>query len=357
MEAGRPRRLRKIVDLAQERRVTETRPSLSRLAELARLAGVSTSTVSRALAGNPRIGLATRERIAALAREHGFRFNQTARNLRLRRTGAIGVVLPLGHETDQHLSDPFFMSLIGPIADALAERGYDLLLSRVIPDDDDWLDAIVASGRVDGLLVIGQSDQLEAIERASRSYRPLVIWGARVEGRTQTTVGSDNVAGGRMATEHLIARGRRRLAFFGNPEVPEFAARYQGFREAIAATGGRVTGALHPVHLTSEAASAEIDAFLDASTNLDGIVAASDVIAMSALGVLGDRGLSVPQDVAVIGYDDLGVSRHTTPPLTTIRQDVGRGGALMVELLFRRMAGEDTPSVAMAPELIVRGST
>lgn len=336
--------------------MTDNRPTLSRLTELARLAGVSTSTVSRALADNPRIGAATRERIAALAREHGFRFNQTARNLRLQRTGAIGVVLPLGHETDQHLSDPFFMSLIGPVADALAERGYDLLLSRIIPEDDGWLDAIVASGRVDGLLVIGQSDQIDAIERTARGYRPLVVWGARIDGMRQTTVGSDNVAGGRMAATHLIAGGRRRLAFFGNPEVPEFAARYQGFLDAIEASGGRATGAQHPVHLTSQAAAAEIGVFLSENPPPDGIVAASDVIAMSALSVLSEKGLSVPHDVAVVGYDDLGVARHTTPPLTTIRQDVARGGALMVELLFRRMAGEETEAVAMAPELVVRGS-
>lgn len=342
--------------LAQDRPVTDPRPSLSRLTELARLAGVSTSTVSRALAGNPRIGAATRERINALAREHGFRFNQTARNLRLQRTGAIGVVLPLGHETDQHLSDPFFMSLIGPVADALAERGYDLLLSRVIPDDDHWLDEIVASGRVDGVLVIGQSDQIDAIERTASGYRPLVVWGARVDGMGQTTVGSDNVAGGRMAAAHLIASGRRRLAFFGNPDVPEFAARYRGFCEAVAASNGQATAALYPVHLTSQAAYAEIADFLSANPVPDGIVAASDVIAMTALSVFSEQGMAVPQDVAVIGYDDLSVARHTTPPLTTIRQDVARGGAMMVDLLFRRMAGEETAPLAMPPELVLRGS-
>ncbi len=109
-----------------------TRPVTS-LAELAALAGVSVTTVSRSLSGNATIAAATRERIVALARDHGFQVNQAARNLRLKRTGAIGVVLPLGHEAEQHLSDPFFMTLLGPLADAVAMRGYDLLLSRVIP--------------------------------------------------------------------------------------------------------------------------------------------------------------------------------------------------------------------------------
>ncbi len=169
--------------------------SITSLAELAKVAGVSISTVSRSLAGNPAIAERTRDRIVTLAREHGFQINQAARNLRLRRTGAIGVVLPLGHEAEQHLSDPFFMSLLGPLADAVAARDYDLLLSRVIPNDDRWLDGIVDSGRVDGVIVIGQSDQVAVIERTARRYRPMVVWGAAVPAMTQLTVGSDNSAG------------------------------------------------------------------------------------------------------------------------------------------------------------------
>jgi DNA-binding LacI/PurR family transcriptional regulator len=301
------------------------------------------------------IATATRERIEALAREHGFQINQAARNFRLGRTGAIGVVLPLGHETDQHLSDPFFMSLLGPLADALTERGSDLLLSRVIPTDGTWLDAIVDSGRVDGVVVIGQSDQIETIERVARRYKPLVVWGAAVERMSQVTVGSDNVAGGGMAARHLLAQGRSRLAFFGNPAVPEFAARHAGFEAAIADAGVRA-GTLLPVHLTKQASYATIADFLAGNPPPDGIVAASDVIAMSALRALADRGLRVPHDVAVVGYDDVVVAMHTTPPLTTVRQDVECGAATLVELLLRRIAGEETQSVSMVPQLVLRAS-
>ena len=332
-----------------------TAPTVSNLAELARLAGVSISTVSRSLAGNPTIAAATRERVAALARQHGFQVNQAARNFRLGRTRAIGVVLPLGHEADQHLSDPFFMSLLGPLADALTERGHDLLLSRVIPADGNWLDAIVDGGRVDGVVVIGQSDQIDVIERVSRRYRPLVVWGAATQGRAQTVVGSDNEAGGRLAARHLLEQGRSRLAFFGNPEVPEFAARYAGFRAALGEAGIGADPAL-PVHLTTEASYATISNFFEVARRPDGIVAASDVIAMSALRALADRGLRVPHDVAVVGYDDVVVAMHTSPPLTTVRQDVARGAATLVDLLLRRIAGEDTASVSMTPELVLRQS-
>ena len=328
---------------------------ISGLADLARLAGVSVATVSRSLAGNPAIAATTRQRIVELADSHGFKINQGARNLRLKRTGAIGVVLPLGHESEQHLSDPFFMSLLGPLADAVADRGYDLLLSRVIPRDDHWLDAIVDAGRVDGVIVIGQSDQVEAIERVARRYRPIVVWGAALPGKAQVTVGSDNRAGGRLAARHLLAQGRKQLAFFGSPDVPEFAARYKGFAQAVADAGaGEVT--LLPMHLTSEASYAAIGAFLGTNDPPDGIFAASDVIAMSAVQAFGDRGQRVPRDVSVIGYDDVMIATYTTPPLTTIRQDVVHGAAIMVDLLFRRIEGEEVEPVSMPPELVIRGS-
>ncbi len=325
------------------------------LADLAKIAGVSVATVSRSLAGHTVIAEATRTRIVALAQEHGFQVNQAARNLRLKRTGAIGVILPLGHEADQHLSDPFFMSLLAPLADAIADRGHDLLLSRVIPNDDRWLDAIVDGGRVDGVIVIGQSNQIEVIERVARRYRPMIVWGAGTSDKTQLTVGTDNIAGGRMAAEHLLAQGRTRLAFFGNTDVPEFAARYAGFEQALRKAGsGKAT--LLPVHLTSESSYSAIEEYFGGHPSPDGIVAASDVIAMSALRALAGHGKRVPQDVSVIGYDDVQVAMHTTPPLTTIRQDVGRGAKLMVDMLFRRMEGGEVESVAMQPELILRGS-
>lgn len=332
-----------------------TQTPVTTLAELAQIAGVSVATVSRALAGNPVIAEATRTRIAALAREHGFRLNQAARNLRLGRTNAIGVVLPLGHEAQQHLSDPFFMSLLGPLADAIGDRGHDLLLTRVIPQHDGWLDDIVDAGRVDGVIVIGQSNQMETIERVAARYRPMIVWGADRTGSAQITVGSDNVAGGRMAAEHLLAQGRKQLAFFGNTKLPEFAARHAGFEQALAEAGSGVATLL-PMHLTGEASYSAIETYLAGHPSPDGIVAASDVIAMSALRALAAHGKRVPQDVGVVGYDDVLIAMYTTPSLTTIRQDVAMGARTMVDLLFRRMEGEDIASVVMPPELILRDS-
>lgn len=153
------------------------------ITDLAKLAGVSPGTVSRALADSQLIAKKTRERIQQMAREHDFRPNVMARNLRIKRAGAIGVLIPLGHETGQHISDPFFMTLLGHLADALTERGHDLLLSRVIPADPGWLSRVVDSGRVDGVILIGQSDQLTVIDTVAARYLPMVAWGANLPGQ------------------------------------------------------------------------------------------------------------------------------------------------------------------------------
>lgn len=325
------------------------------LVDLARLAGTSVSTASRALSGHPSVKAETRDRVCALADVHGFRPNQMARNLRLRRTQAIGLVLPLGHETGQHLSDPFFLSLLGHLADALTEHGHDLMLSRIIPHDDAWLDRLVDSGRIDGLILIGQSDQSAVIERVAARYAPIVIWGAHRPGQRQVTVGSDNVGGGALAARHMLAMGRTRLLYLGNLTAPEFAQRHAGFADA-AAQGGAVAEVLE-LHMTPDAAHDAIAARLAAGPVPDAIFAASDVVAMSALRALADRGLRVPDDVAVIGYDDVTLAAYTTPSLTTIRQDLRIGAAALVDILFRRIAGDPAGSVLLPTELIVRRST
>ncbi len=328
------------------------------IAELAQIAGVSAGTVSRALSGAGLISAKTRERIQALAREHDFRPSAMARNLRIQRTGAIGVVIPLGHETGQHISDPFFMNMLGLLADALTERGYDLMLSRVVPTEAGWLDRIVDTGRVDGVIVIGQSDQSAALDAVAARYRPLVVWGGHVKGQVYCSVGSDNRRGGELAAAHLIERGCKRIVFFGDPRALEIAQRLEGCQAALAAAEHGESLAVVPAHLVAESAHREITAFLGTpGSRPDGIVAASDVIAMSALGVLAEHGLAVPADVRVIGFDDLPVAQHAIPRLSTVRQDLTRGAALMVDALLARLAGEDAPSVVMQPEVVVRLST
>ena len=240
----------------------------------------------------------------------------------------------------------------------MTDRDYDLLLSRVLPSNKDWLAQFVDSGRVDGVIIIGQSDQSAVLDEVASRYLPIVVWGGQIEGQVYCSVGSDNKLGGRLATEHLINKGCRRIAFFGDAAAPEIAQRLDGCREALAEAGIDATIDYLPVHLTAENAHPAILARLSENRIVpDGIVAASDVVGMSALRALSEFGLSVPSDVRVVGYDDLSIAAQTTPPLSSIKQDLATGAAHLVDILFRRMAGEATKSVVMTPSLICRSST
>lgn len=325
--------------------------------ELAKLAGVSISTVSRALAGNPVINQQTRDKVVALAHAHGFQPNLLARNLRLRRSETIGVALPLGHQADQHLPDPFFLTLIGHLADELAQRGYDMLLKNIVPQDDQWLRRVAESGRVDGIIVIGQSDQEAALEIVARSYAPMVVWGASLSGRNYVTVSSDNLVGGALATRHLISTGRKRLIFLGDARVPEIAQREAGFRLACDEAGLGATAHSLRVGLVGEHAYRELLGIIDVSAGIDGIVAASDVIAIAAIRALQARGFRVPHDVAVVGYDDVPLAEHAIPALTTVRQNLEIGARTMIAKLFALIAGEPQTRTVLDPQLIIRQSS
>lgn len=328
------------------------------IAELAKIAGVSAGTVSRALANKSVVNARTRERIQALARKHGFQVNQMASKLRRQKTGVIAVVIPLGHDERQHISDPFFMTLLGSLADELTESGYDLMLSRAIPQQDPaWLDRIVNSGMVDGVMMIGQSDQFEEIEKVARDYAPLVAWGSNKRGQVHCSVGTDNRAGGRLAAQYLLDQGHRSLVFLGDTTGIEIAERYRGADAAVAEFGKGASMQHVPVHLSIDEMTDEIaDALTGLEGEIDGVVAASDAIAMATIRQLDSRGIKVPDDVAVIGFDDLPLARHTVPQLTTVKQQIALGAKEMVNLLMARLQGERPPSLIMAPELVVRAS-
>ena len=327
---------------------------LRNIKELAKIAGVSTGTVSRALTDSGLIAAETRARIKAIARAHDFRPNVLARNLRIQKTGAIGVAIPLAHEPGQAISDPFFIKILGHLADALNCRGYDLLLTRIVPTSRDWLDQLVDSGRTDGLILIGQSNQFDAYERVAERYQPLVVWGGHAPDQRHCSVGSDNRLGGELAATHLIEQGCERITFIGDERAFEIAQRLAGCRDAMARAGLSEQLSILPAHLIAEAAHPEIAAYLATGARPQGIVAASDVIAMSALRALAELGLDVPSQVRVIGFDDLPFAQQTVPPLTTIRQDIERGAIEIVDRLLRRIEGDTVPALVMRPELIVR---
>jgi DNA-binding LacI/PurR family transcriptional regulator len=333
-------------------------PTVKNLKEFAALAGVSPTTASRALSGSGRMSEDTRRRIGELAEKLGYQPHSVARNLRTRKTNTIGVLIPLGHDEAQHLSDPFFNTMTGFLADELAERGYDLLLSRILPRDDRWLDRYIASGRVDGVVVIGQSNQMHVIESVARRYKPLVVWGGQAEGQVHCAVGSDNRTGGLLAARHLIEGGCRRIAYAGPTTGSEFGERFAGAMAAVRDAGLDETMIHLPSHFEPEAAFADLLDRLGAMpVKPDGIVAGSDVTAIAVLRALAALDIAVPDAIRVIGYDGLPVGAMVSPPLTTIDQQLRVGASIMTDLLIARIAGMTPGSARIEPRLIRRQSS
>jgi DNA-binding LacI/PurR family transcriptional regulator len=329
-----------------------------KMVDIARLAGVHVSTVSRALAGSPLVERQMRERILAIAAKRGYVVNRAASNLRTSRTQTLSVVIPLAHERGQPLTDPFFTDMLGHLADEITQRGFGLYLEKILPPMDDWLERLIAARRSDGIIVIGQSTEHAALERAARTFAPLVVWGGHLPQLRYCVVGTDNVDAARTATDHLLAAGRRRIVFVGDPQIPEIRLRYDGYKSALEnGPRGSAPARVVKAHMTPDAAHAAMCRFVRSGVEFDAVFAATDVIAISSMRALAASGLKVPHDVAIVGFDDIAMAAHVHPSLTTVRQDLARGAALLVDLLLRRLAGEDTESVALPGELVVRESS
>lgn len=328
------------------------------MADLAKRAGVSEATVSRALADSPLIAQKTRKRIQEIAARSGYKVNPVASSLRSRITRTIAVLIPLQHEVRQSISDPFFMELLGFIADALTERGYSMLLAKIDSGSPDWVSESLRTRRADGVIVIGQSLFHATLNEAAEAGLKMVVWGQKLDDQRYITVGSDNQSGGYLATSHLIDQGCRRIAFFGDTRVPEVAARREGYVRALEQHGLDQAPRLEiAVHFGADAAYQEATSLLDSGLQIDGIFAASDGIAMSAMRALAEHKLRVPQEVAVVGFDGLPMAMFASPPLTTIRQDLATSGRLLVDKLLDSIAGRPIESSMLPAELVVRSSS
>lgn len=340
------------------KRTRKSKSSANDMAEVARLAGVSLSTVSRALAGSSLISEQTRQRVGEVAASINYRIDSSASTLRTGLTRTIAVVIPLEHASKQRLSDPFFLEMLGGIADELTTRGYSMLLSKITQNPCDWIANMVGSRRVDGVIVIGQSLHHTHLNELAASNINMVVWGARIAGQRYVTVGSDNREAGYVGTSHLIEQGCRRIVFLGDPAVPEVSARREGFIQALGAAGIERNQRLEvAVRFGSDAAYEAVSSLLNAHADFDGIFACSDVIAMSAMRALSERGRNVPADVAVLGFDDVPLAAYTNPPLTTIRQDWAAGARILVEQLLRPRSTKSVAATVLPTELVVRAST
>jgi DNA-binding LacI/PurR family transcriptional regulator len=328
------------------------------MADIARLAGVSVSTVSRALNGSDLVNAETRERIATLARELNYSINLGAKNLRLQRNHTIAVVIPYDAVSRQHITDPFFSSMLGGLADAITDRGYDMLLSRIDAENLDAAARLVDAGVAIGVILIGQWRHHDQLNQLAARRLPIVVWGAQLPQQLYCTVGGDNSRGGRLAAEHLLQQGRKRIVFLGDPQLPEVTRRREGFHAALAAA--RVPQ--HPelelaVPFEVGAARAALAALLDRQVRFDAVLACSDLLAISAMQLLREHGKDVPRDVAVVGYDDMPLASYCDPPLTSVHQPVSEAGVQLVDALLAMLHGQVAAPRVLPVELVVRRSS
>ena len=330
--------------------------------DIAYRAGVSQPTVSRALRGSKSVSPATRERIEAIARELNYSVDKNASSLRSQRANTIALLFFEDPTPDGANINPFFLAMLGAITRASANRGLDLLISFQKMEDD-WHVRYQDSHRADGLILLGYGDYTLYTERLSElveSDTDFVRWGSVGEDNIGVTVGSDNFGAGRQAGEHLLSLRRRRIAFLGQADehYPEFAERYRGLCAALAEAGHPADPALQVDALSSEGDGRQaMERLLAGSVPFDAVFAASDLIAIGAIHALEQAGKHVPQDVAVMGFDDIPAASLTTPPLTTLMQDLNAGGELLVEALIAQIEGHVVEDRTIPARLVVRKST
>lgn len=326
------------------------RPTMARVAALA---GVSKITVSRALRGSDLVRPEVRERIVKIARESGYRMNVAARSLRTRRTQTIAVVIEQVEADERPISDPLILWIIGGLIEVLTPADHALLLTTS--------DHFLASNAIgaDGVVMIGQGEDAKKLSEVRNAGLPMVAWGAPVPGLDVRVIGSDNRLGGQLAARHLVEDcGCRKILFLGDSRHPEISGRLEGVRDVLSTSSASLAGKIacgFSIHGGMQA----IEKALNDGIEFDGVLAVSDFIAAGACQELERRGRRVPQDVAVVGFDDNAIASTHRPTLSSIRQDWNAAGQALGHAILGTL-GYETPSELGAPlqvELIKRQSS
>ncbi|WP_296717483.1 LacI family DNA-binding transcriptional regulator [Erythrobacter sp.] len=330
--------------------------------DVAERAGVSQPTVSRALSGSPAIAEATRRKVVEAAEALGYFVDERAARLRRGSTGTLAVVVICREGDSASSINPFAYALLGSVCVAASERGFETLVSFQAREAD-FFGHYQEQGRADGLVVIGTTTNGPAWEyfRSLESEsRRVAYWGSPFE--ELEWVRSDNRAAGRLAVEHLLAAGYRRPCFLGALGTPQvqFTERYEGYAEAMRAAG--LEPCLAP---TVNAATREEEGRRAARRliergpiehgDIDAVFAACDAMALGAIEAFAAADLAVPQQVGVMGFDDLVAGRFSRPPLTTIAPDPAAAGVALVGAVLDDAGGKLRRRVPVS--LIARGST
>jgi DNA-binding LacI/PurR family transcriptional regulator len=324
--------------------------------DVARLAGVSTATVSRALNGTGQIAPTTRVAIEAAVEQLGYRANTIARSLVTKSTQTIALLLP-------DISNPFYAALVSGIQQHALSHGYTMLLCTTEGDaerEEQYL-SLLRAKQVDGALVDGLRLPPDRIARFVKDGFPIVCLDRDIASNSIPLVQVDNRLGGRLATEHLLGLGHTRIGHVTGAHVLGISEeRLAGYWEALVNAGIETDPRLVAEgHFTEEGGYAGARALLAASPDVTAVFAANDLSALGVLNALAESGRRVPDDVSVVGFDDLRLSAFTSPPLTTIRQPATEIAQLATELLLDLTRGKEVKQLRhlLEPTLVVRAST
>ncbi|UED83443.1 LacI family DNA-binding transcriptional regulator [Streptomyces profundus] len=339
-------------------KVSAAHPTLEAVAAHA---GVSRATVSRVVNETPGVRPELRERVKRSVAELGYVPNSAARSLVTRRTGAVAVVI--AEPETRVFADPFFARQLRGISRELSANNLQLLLMLLEQDADyERVARYLAGGHVDGTLMFSlhTDDPLRGI--ASASGLPTVFggrpwWPGWEDDDSVLYVDTDNRDGARQAVRHLLSLGRRRIAVISGPlDQTSAVDRLAGYCDALGVERPAPELLAHG-DFTVEGGMAAMAELIRRSPAPDAVFAGNDLMATGALRALRAEGLRVPEDVAVVGYDDLEPATWSDPPLTTVRQDVARMGEIMAAVLLERLNSPAVPEPVIMPvHLVVRAS-
>ena len=335
-------------------------PGPPTLEQVAALAGVSRATVSRVVNGSPKVSPAVRAQVERAVAKLGYVPNRAARSLVTRRADSVALVVSEPHA--RFFSEPFFAGMVRGVSAALAETGVQLLLliAQDLPDRG-WLERYVVGGHVDGVLLASLHGDDPLPGTLERAGVPAVLIGRPVDQAAPGSyVDADNRGGAGKAVGHLARRGRRRIATItGSLDMGVGQDRLEGYRDGLAAAGLAGAGDLVETgDFTEEGGAAAMGRLLERPGDpVDAVFAASDLMAAGALRALRAAGRRVPEDVAVVGFEDSAVARYAQPPLTTVRQPIEEMGRQATRLLLAQVAGEaGGMHLILDTELVVRAS-
>ncbi|MER5275106.1 LacI family DNA-binding transcriptional regulator [Streptomyces sp. NPDC002809] len=333
------------------------RPTLE---EVAARAGVGRGTASRVINGSPRVSAHTREAVEAAVAELGYVPNRAARALAGNRTDAIALVVP--ESESRFFTEPYFSDIVRGVGAALADTEMQLLLTLVGSDRERRrLAQYLTAHRVDGVLLVSVHADDPLPDLLEQLGMPAVMNGRRSATEPLPSVDSDNFEGARGAVEHLVSRGRRSIATItGRLDVYAAQRRLDGYRRALADAGLEPDERLiAPADFSEEGGVRAMRELLARRPDVDAVFAASDLMAAGARQVLREAGRRIPEDVALVGFDDSSVARHMDPALTSVRQPIEEMGREMTRVLLAEIAGENTerPQIVLPTELVVRDSS